>query len=69
VNWDATIAWMHVLIRFGSEGPMTHLLSMFSSSAWWQGNCSSSSPMHIILCSWVISMANTWRKFSKVQTI
>jgi len=38
VNRDATIAWMQVLIRFGSEGPMTHLLSTFSSSGWWWGN-------------------------------
>ena len=60
---------MHVLIRFGSEGPMTHLLSTFSSSAWWRGNCPSSSPIRVILCSWLTSMANTWRKFSKVQTI
>jgi len=69
VNRDATIAWMHVLIWLGTEGPMTHLLSMFSSSAWWRGNCSSSSPIHVILYSWFNSMANTWRKFSKVQTI
>jgi hypothetical protein len=69
VNRDATIAWMHVFIRFGNEGPMTHLLSMFSSSAWWRGNFSSSSPTHVILCSWFNYMANTWTKFSKMQTI
>lgn len=69
VKRNATIAWIHVLIQFGSEGSKTHLLSMFSSSAWWRGNCSSSSPIHVILCSWFDSMANTWRIFSKVQTI
>ena len=31
--------------------------------------CSISSPIHVILCSWFSSTANTWRKFSKVQTI
>jgi hypothetical protein len=58
-----------VLIRLGGEWPKTYLLSMFSSSAWWRGNCSSSSSIRVIFCSWFNSMANTWRKFSKVQTI
>lgn len=69
VNRDATIEWTHALIPFGSERPMTHLFSMFSSSAWRRGNFSISSPIHVILCAWFSSMANTWQTFSKVQTI